>query len=393
MTDDDIRHLGKTEMLRIIRDQEAELEQAKAKIEELSKALADKATHLENCGSIAEASLALNGVFQAAQEAADQYLAEIKEKAAGASAEAARIVGEAHDKADAQVREAIESAGKTESQGKEMAETYWQNLSEKLEAFYIQQRLNEQMYYARQNWDDENSRKYNTYQNTLSWYNNVKDVFGFHLDCATYVCDTSATVISNKGNFSTSSKTYEATDENTYHSSISGTLNNGDFALKKVDSAKEISGPIDSDTFNSVNGITGAEFEVDDASGNLLYFTGGAGEYTLSSSSTAGAVTTLAVNSGGCLKLAGLSYSTTYKIKETKAPDGYGVNTDQITFTVDGAKVNYFAFPDKAETGYTLPSTGGIGIAPFILAGFILTTIPLIITCWRRKKKRGGTYR
>ena len=136
MTDDEIRHLGKTDLLKIVRDQEAELEQSRAQIEELNKSLADKATHLEKCGSIAEASLELNGVFQAAQEAADQYLAEIKEKADSASAEADRIVGEARSKADAQVREAIESAGNIESQGKEKAEAYWKDLSEKLEAFY-----------------------------------------------------------------------------------------------------------------------------------------------------------------------------------------------------------------------------------------------------------------
>lgn len=136
MTDDEIRHLGKTDLLKIIRDQEAELEQNRAQIEELNKSLADKATHLEKCGSIAEASLELNGVFQAAQAAAAQYLAEIKEKADNASAKADSIVNDARDKADAQVREAIESAGNIESQGKEKAEAYWQDLSAKLESFY-----------------------------------------------------------------------------------------------------------------------------------------------------------------------------------------------------------------------------------------------------------------
>jgi len=262
----------------------------------------------------------------------------------------------------------------------------------------IRNRLNAQMADARNNWNSDTTKYsaiYNACNNSLTWYNSVNDVFGFHLDCATYVCDTSATEISNKGNFSTSSKTYEATDENTYHSSISGTLNNGDFALKKVDSAKEISGNIDSDTFNSVNGIAGAEFEVYDASGNLLYFTGSAGEYTLSSSSTAGAVTTLAVNSGGCLKLTGLSYSTTYKIKETKAPDGYGLNTGQMTFTVDGAKVNYFAFPDTAASGYTLPSTGGIGTLAIRFLGMAIMLVPAAaVLAGRRKKRRGGgSYR
>ena len=136
MTDDEIKHLGKTDLLKIIRDQEAELEQSRAQIEDLNKALADKTTHLEKCGSIADASLELNGVFQSAQAAADQYLAEIKEKTDSASAEADKIIGEAREKADAQIRQAIESAGNIESQGKEKAEAYWQDLHTKLEAFY-----------------------------------------------------------------------------------------------------------------------------------------------------------------------------------------------------------------------------------------------------------------
>jgi cell division septum initiation protein DivIVA len=136
MTDDEIKHLGKTDLLKIIRDQEAELEQDRAKIEELNKSLADKATHLEKCGSIADASLELNGVFQAAQAAANQYLAEIREKSDTASAEADKLLSQAREKADTQIRQAIESAGNIESQGKEKAEAYWQDLNTKLEAFY-----------------------------------------------------------------------------------------------------------------------------------------------------------------------------------------------------------------------------------------------------------------
>jgi hypothetical protein len=46
--------------------------------------LASRRIEVENAGSIAEASLRLNGVFQAAQEAADQYLENVRQRAEAA---------------------------------------------------------------------------------------------------------------------------------------------------------------------------------------------------------------------------------------------------------------------------------------------------------------------
>ena len=136
MTDEDIRHLKKTELLKIRRDQEAELKEDREQIESLTSELSDKATHLEKCGSIAEASLEINNVFQSAQSAADQYLTEIKEKAEAADGKAEAIVAQAREKADAQIRAAADAARRLEAASRSEAEAYWSGLSEKLEAFY-----------------------------------------------------------------------------------------------------------------------------------------------------------------------------------------------------------------------------------------------------------------
>jgi hypothetical protein len=60
--------------------QQEKIEEQEAKILELQNELNRKAITLKESGSIAEATLALNGVFEAAQAAADQYLLSIKEK-------------------------------------------------------------------------------------------------------------------------------------------------------------------------------------------------------------------------------------------------------------------------------------------------------------------------
>jgi membrane protein involved in colicin uptake len=136
MTDREIRHLSKTELLSIIRDQEQELQQAKQQAEELRRQLEEKRIHLEKCGSIAEASLEMNQVFQTAQAAADQYLSEVREKRDGMDAEIKQMLTEAKQKADAQIRSAMDTGKKIEEESRRKADACWDALQDKLETFY-----------------------------------------------------------------------------------------------------------------------------------------------------------------------------------------------------------------------------------------------------------------
>jgi len=136
MTDKEIRHLSKTELLAIIRDQERELQQVKQQAAEQKRQLEDRRIRLEKCGSIAQASMQLHQVFETAQAAADQYLAEVREKQEGLDAETDRILAEAREKADAQVRASEEAGRKIEEESRQRANAYWAALQEKLEAVY-----------------------------------------------------------------------------------------------------------------------------------------------------------------------------------------------------------------------------------------------------------------
>lgn len=90
MTEKELKKLNRAELLQMLIIQtervealECELEKKEAdyqkQLKELKDALADKKLKIEKVGSIAEASLALNRVFETAQQAADQYLENIKE--------------------------------------------------------------------------------------------------------------------------------------------------------------------------------------------------------------------------------------------------------------------------------------------------------------------------
>lgn len=69
-----LRKLSKLQLLELLAQQERELQALRKALEEKDAALAERRIQLERAGSIAEAALRLNGVFEAAQRAADQYL-------------------------------------------------------------------------------------------------------------------------------------------------------------------------------------------------------------------------------------------------------------------------------------------------------------------------------
>ena len=72
------KRLNRTELLGLVVQLSEENDSLRAENDELRAHLADKRITLHKAGSIAEASLRLSGVFEAAQEAADRYLSSLK---------------------------------------------------------------------------------------------------------------------------------------------------------------------------------------------------------------------------------------------------------------------------------------------------------------------------
>ena len=88
MTAKELKKLKRSELLEMLLARTEEVERLRAELDEAQKQLNDRAIVLENSGSIAEAALKLNGVFEAAEEAAKQYLENIERIAlAGAAPE------------------------------------------------------------------------------------------------------------------------------------------------------------------------------------------------------------------------------------------------------------------------------------------------------------------
>ena len=74
MADKDLRKLGRSELLEVIKMLQDENHTLERRIKELEKQLDDKRIIIQNAGSIAEASMQLNKIFEVAQETANQYI-------------------------------------------------------------------------------------------------------------------------------------------------------------------------------------------------------------------------------------------------------------------------------------------------------------------------------
>ena len=108
MTDNELKKLNRKEPLEILIEQSSEIEQLQNALQKAEAKLQDRELKIRNAGSLAEASLVLNGVFEAAQAAADQYLENIRnsericqEMQEEAEQHAAQIIAAAEAKASA----------------------------------------------------------------------------------------------------------------------------------------------------------------------------------------------------------------------------------------------------------------------------------------------------
>ena len=161
MTDEELRKLSRKDLLELLITQGRERDALQTELEQVKTALTNRQLQIEQAGSIADASLQLNGVFEAAQAAAQQYLENIRQRseqieavcakreAACAKREAAcaQLETETQRKVDQQLKEAARAAQEMEAEtrrkcqaleteAKEKAEAYWLEVSTRLKKLY-----------------------------------------------------------------------------------------------------------------------------------------------------------------------------------------------------------------------------------------------------------------
>lgn len=99
MTDKEFKRLGRAQLIEIIYQLQLELDKVNEEKQELASELADKRLRLSKAGNIANAALEINDCFRSAQNAAEQYLNEIKAIREEAETERQKILKEARAEA------------------------------------------------------------------------------------------------------------------------------------------------------------------------------------------------------------------------------------------------------------------------------------------------------
>lgn len=80
-TNMDLKRLKRADLLELLLREYRENERLRAELEQTKQQLADRRILLQEAGSIAEAAMRLNGVFEAAEAAATQYVDSVRQLA------------------------------------------------------------------------------------------------------------------------------------------------------------------------------------------------------------------------------------------------------------------------------------------------------------------------
>lgn len=218
-----------------------------------------------------------------------------------------------------------------------------------------------------------------------------QDGKGFTIDLSELVADTSNPNAGKKITVTYTAKVKELTVENTAGSHTADATYGGNNVPVKL-----FTGEItllkygDSD---EANVLKDAEFEVskDEAATPLKFKLQENGNYRYAPDAEA-ASTVVKTNAEGKIVVEGLNVGT-YHFKETKAPEGYSINTDgkDITLTQTGVATAIVKASGKLNDTKlnALPSTGGIGTTIFTIGGCAIMIVAAgLFFATRRKTQK-----
>lgn len=125
MTEKELRGLSRADLLELLIEQTKKNELLQQQLDEATAKLQSRELTISNAGSIAEASLQLSGVFEAAQTAGEQYLQNIRRLSHSQAQICAEMERQTRKKCDEMLR-----------QTEEDAQLYWDQISQRLDAYY-----------------------------------------------------------------------------------------------------------------------------------------------------------------------------------------------------------------------------------------------------------------
>ncbi|MBQ4105727.1 MAG: isopeptide-forming domain-containing fimbrial protein, partial [Clostridia bacterium] len=107
--------------------------------------------------------------------------------------------------------------------------------------------------------------------------------------------------------------------------------------------------------------------------------------YRVANGEEEGAVETFTTNDKGDIVIWGVDSDTDYTLKETAAPSGYNMLTDEVAVTVNADNATRADITNS--TGVKLPTTGGMGTKMFYIVGMMLMTGSAVMLITKKHMK------
>ena len=125
MTERELRKLTRSDLLELLLQQANEMEQLRIELQAARDQLASRELEIAQAGSIAQAALQLNNVYQATQDACAQYMDNIKNLSGRQEEICARMEAETKAKCDRML-----------AQAQREADAYWEATEKRIEKLF-----------------------------------------------------------------------------------------------------------------------------------------------------------------------------------------------------------------------------------------------------------------
>ena len=130
MTDKEFKHLSRSQLIEIIYRLQLQIDELNEQKQVLEDALADQRLRISNTGNLAEAALEINDCFRSAQNAAEQYLNEIKLMREETESERQKILSQARAEASVIIANATKTQNDYDSAIETILKEYKRNHSD-----------------------------------------------------------------------------------------------------------------------------------------------------------------------------------------------------------------------------------------------------------------------
>lgn len=127
MTDKELKKLSRVQLLELLLEQTRRADRLEKQLLETKAKLKRRDIQVSEAGSLAEAALELNGVFSAAQAAADQYLNNVRSRN--------EVLDDARQEADEILKTAREQAEAMTEKARQDAQRYWDETVKKFNTY------------------------------------------------------------------------------------------------------------------------------------------------------------------------------------------------------------------------------------------------------------------